>query len=182
MDTSLALSLSRPPTRKRRSFSLAFALAHSHVESVAGCLSFSLVVSLSRAGVVFLSLALPPSLTFFFLWLSYPPFLALHRAHSGLLFFFFNTLEPSVERYKSLWAFNTSPPRNHSGLRHSISIARRGSSPASLSMLELSRWVCGTTLSTSCGGGGRSHQIVETKSTEIELGVANPSPPPRTPP
>jgi len=27
-------------------------------------------------------------------------------------FFFFITLEPRVERYKSLWSLNTSPPRN----------------------------------------------------------------------
>ena len=29
----------------------------------------------------------------------------------GVFFFFFITLEPRVERYKSLWALNTSPPR-----------------------------------------------------------------------
>ena len=36
----------------------------------------------------------------------------LIRRHSRYLLFFFITLQPRVEWYTSLWALNTSPPRN----------------------------------------------------------------------
>ena len=84
LSRSLSRSLSLSPAR---SFSLSLPLA----------LSLSLALSPARS----LSLALSLALT-----------RGVSRGVHAVFFFFFITLEPRVDRYTSLRALNTSPPRN----------------------------------------------------------------------